>query len=99
MRFCAASLILVEEAENNLFEIDRELREKWLGATIVPYVADICDAVRIRNIFRAHLPQVVLHCAAHKHVPMMEQNPGEAIKNNVFRTRTGAHSAADVCTD
>src|SRR5256885_9450746 len=51
MRFCPASLILVEQAENNLFEIDRELREKWLGATIIPCVADICDAVRIRNIF------------------------------------------------
>src|SRR5437879_2128501 len=53
MRFCPASLILVEQAENNLFEIDRELREKWLGATIIPCVADICDAVRIRNIFTA----------------------------------------------
>src|SRR5438270_4258597 len=53
MRFCPASLILVEQAENNLFEIDLELREKWLGATIIPCVADICDAVRIRNIFTA----------------------------------------------
>jgi FlaA1/EpsC-like NDP-sugar epimerase len=62
-------------------------------------VADICDGVRIRNIFSAHLPQVVLHCAAHKHVPMMEQNPGEAIKNNVFGTRTVADAAAEVGTD
>ena len=99
MRFCPATLILVEQAENNLFEIDRELREKWLGATIVPYVADICDAVRIRNIFTAHQPQVVLHCAAHKHVPMMERNPGEAIKNNIFGTKTVADAAADFGTD
>ena len=99
MRFCPASLILVEQAENNLFEIDRELREKWLGATIIPFVADICDAVRIRNIFTAHPPQVVLHCAAHKHVPMMEQNPGEAIKNNVFGTRTVADAAVEAVVD
>ncbi len=99
MRFCPGTLILVEQAENNLFEIDRELREKWLGATIVPYVADICDAVRIRNIFTAHQPQVVLHCAAHKHVPMMERNPGEAIKNNVFGTKTVADAAAEFGTD
>jgi FlaA1/EpsC-like NDP-sugar epimerase len=99
MRFCPASLILVEQAENNLFEIDRELREKWLGATIIPFVADICDAVRIRNIFMVHPPQVVLHCAAHKHVPMMEQNPGEAIKNNVFGTRTVADAAEEAGVD
>lgn len=99
MRFCPANLILLEQAENNLFEIDRELREKWLGATIIPYVADICDSVRIRNIFAAHQPQVVLHCAAHKHVPMMEKNPGEAIKNNVFGTKTVADAAAAVGTD
>src|SRR5438067_2537217 len=51
MRFCPSTLILVEQAENNLFEIDRELREKWLGANLIPYVADICDAKRIRRIF------------------------------------------------
>ncbi len=99
MRFCPTMLVLVEQAENNLFEIDRELREKWLGATIVPYVADICDATRIRNIFRTHQPQVVLHCAAHKHVPMMECNPGEAIKNNVFGTKTVADAAAEFAVD
>src|SRR5207302_1014904 len=56
MRFCPASLVLVEQAENNLFEIDRELRETWLGATIHPCVADICDERRVRNIFAAHTP-------------------------------------------
>src|SRR5437588_2812873 len=50
MRFCPAALILVEQAENNLFEIDRELREKWLGSTVVPCIADICDERRIRQI-------------------------------------------------
>jgi FlaA1/EpsC-like NDP-sugar epimerase len=95
MRFCPAALVLLEQAENNLFEIDRELRETWLGATIHPCVADICDERRVRNIFAAHTPQVVLHCAAHKHVPMMELNPGEAIKNNVFGTKCVADAAAE----
>lgn len=99
MRFCPASLILVEQAENNLFEIDRELRETWLGARIEPYVADICDPSRIRRIFQAHEPQVVLHCAAHKHVPMMERNAGEAIRNNVFGTKIVADAAAECGVD
>jgi FlaA1/EpsC-like NDP-sugar epimerase len=99
MRFCPASLILLERAENNLFEIDRELREKWLGSTIIPYVADICDEPRVRGIFSEHLPQVVLHCAAHKHVPMMERNPGEAIKNNIFGTRSIADISAEFGVD
>ena len=99
MRFCPANLILVEQAENNLFEIDRELREKWIGTTIIPCVADICDATRIRNIFTAHHPQVVLHCAAHKHVPMMENNPGEAIKNNIFGTKVVADIAGETAVD
>ena len=99
MRFCPATLILVEQAENNLFEIDRSLREKWIGTTLIPYVADICDAPRLRTIFTAHSPQVVLHCAAHKHVPMMENNPGEAIKNNVFGTKTVADVAVEAGVD
>ena len=94
MKFCPSRLILLEQAENALFEIDRELREKWIGAHVIPYVADITDARRIRDIFTLELPQVVLHCAAHKHVPMMEQNPGEAIKNNVFGTKIVADAAA-----
>src|SRR5690606_33449381 len=77
MRFCPARLVLLEQAENNLFEIDRELRQRWVGMTVVPYIADICDAVRVRQIFQAERPQVIFHCAAHKHVPMMELNPGE----------------------
>ena len=99
MRFCPASLILIEQAENNLFEIDRELREKWIGTAIIPYVADICDETRIRNIFTAHSPQVVLHCAAHKHVPMMENNPGEAVKNNIFGTKVIADIAGETGVD
>ena len=93
MRFCPQRLILVERAENNLFEIDRELRERWVGADIRPCIADICDVRRITQIFQSQRPHVVFHCAAHKHVPMMEHNPCEAIKNNVFGTKRVADAA------
>jgi len=95
MRFCPRRLLMLDRAENALFEIDRELRERWIGADLVPLVADICDGPRVAGIFRQYRPQVVFHCAAHKHVPMMEANPGEAIKNNVLGTRTVADAAAE----
>src|SRR5688572_1263793 len=94
LRFLPQRLVLLEQAEGALFEIDRELRQRWLGADLVPYVADITDRRRIARIFAAERPQVVFHCAAHKHVPMMELNPGEAIKNNVFGTKVVADAAA-----
>jgi FlaA1/EpsC-like NDP-sugar epimerase len=93
MKFCPARLILLDQAENALFEIDRELRERWVGSELIPVVADIADAVRINHVFRAHRPEVVFHAAAHKHVPMMEANPGEAIKNNVLGTKIVADAA------
>src|SRR6185437_601288 len=77
----------------SLFEIDRELRQAWVGADVAPFVADICDGPRMARIFAETRPQVVLHCAAHKHVPMMELNPGEAVKNNILGTRTVADAA------
>lgn len=96
MKFCPQRMLLLERAENNLFEIDRELRQRWIGADLQPIVADICDAERIAQVFDAERPQVVFHCAAHKHVPMMELNPCEAIRNNVLGTKTIADAAAAV---
>ncbi len=94
-RFSPSALVLVEQAENNLFHIHRELIAAYpsLSASITPCVADICDAARIEAVFRAHRPAIVFHAAAHKHVPMMEWNPGEAVKNNVFGTRTLADAS------
>jgi FlaA1/EpsC-like NDP-sugar epimerase len=93
MRFLPQRMLLVERCENALFEIDRELREQWLGADVRPYLADVCERGRIEQIFRDEQPHVVFHCAAHKHVPMMEANPCEAVKNNVFGTRVVADAA------
>jgi FlaA1/EpsC-like NDP-sugar epimerase len=93
LRFSPNRLVLLDRAENSLFEIDQELRHRCVGADLVPVVADVCDAARITGVFDVHQPQVVFHAAAHKHVPMMEANPGEAVKNNFFGTRTVADAA------
>ena len=87
MKFAPESLILVEQAENSLFQIERELLSGSHICKIEPCVADILDAQRMNGIFRDHRPEVVFHAAAHKHVPMMESNVGEAIKNNIFGTQ------------
>lgn len=92
-RFSPARLLLVERSENALFEIHRDLRESFPEIRVEPCIADICDAERVDQIFAQHAPKVVFHAAAHKHVPMMEWNPIEAIKNNVFGTRTLADLA------
>ena len=93
-RFHPKRLVLVEQAEQHLFEIDRELKRSFPAVTLVPYVADVCDAARIEHIFETERPEVVYHAAAHKHVPMMELNPGEAVKNNIQGTRVVADAAA-----
>jgi FlaA1/EpsC-like NDP-sugar epimerase len=86
-RFGPRKMVLVEQAENNLFQVHRALVRQFPDVPVVPIVADICDSKRLGNVFSAERPHVVFHAAAHKHVPMMEMNPGEAIKNNVFGTR------------
>lgn len=93
-RFHPSRLALVEQAENNLFEIERELRARFAGIEITPFVCDIADAARVNTIFERVRPSAVFHAAAHKHVPMMELNPGEAIKNNVRGTRIVADACA-----
>ncbi len=92
-RFRPEQLVLVERAENNLFEIDRELRASFPGLSVVPCVADIADRPRLKVILDRENPSSVFHAAAHKHVPMMELNPGEAIKNNI----AGTAAVADAC--
>jgi FlaA1/EpsC-like NDP-sugar epimerase len=85
-RFQPSTLLLVERAEFALFNIERELRESSPKLSLVPLVADVGDEHRMRSILATYAPQVVLHAAAHKHVPMMESNAAEAIKNNVLPT-------------
>lgn len=80
-------LLLVEQAENPLFEIERELKTTFPDVLLNPVICDITDKTRVKQVFDKYQPQVVIHAAAHKHVPLMEVNPGEAVKNNVVGTR------------
>ena len=86
-RFGVGTLLLVERAEFALFAIDRELREAYPELSIVPLVADVSDESRMRPLFNAFRPHIVVHAAAHKHVPMMESNASEAVRNNILATR------------
>jgi FlaA1/EpsC-like NDP-sugar epimerase len=87
------SLILLGKGENSIYEIDRELREKHRELAIIPVIADVRDANRINNVFAVYQPEVVFHAAAHKHVPLMESQPEEAVSNNVFGTKVVAEAA------
>ncbi|MBA3454752.1 MAG: polysaccharide biosynthesis protein [Deltaproteobacteria bacterium] len=92
-RFGPERLVLVERYENALFEIHRELAAAFPHVPIDPRVADVCDAARMEQVMAASKPELLFHAAAHKHVPMMEWNPGEAVKNNVGGTRIVADLA------
>ena len=92
-RFRPKRLVLVEHSENSLFYIERELRNDHPELDILPFIADIRDARRIDEIFGSEKPHAVFHAAAHKHVPLMEANPAEAVKNNVVGTKVLAELA------
>ena len=86
------SLILVERAENSLFVFEREMARHGYESCCVPCIADIGDQQRMRSLFELHRPQIVFHAAAHKHVPLMEANPSEAVKNKrLGDRRPGRH--------
>ena len=94
-RFKPSTLLLVDRAEPALFNIDRELREMWPDLEIVPLMADVGDRQRMQSILTTHSPAIVLHAAAHKHVPLMESNPAEAVKNNVLATHRLAEQVGE----
>jgi len=87
------TLILLGKGENSIYEIDWELRKKYPNLPLEAVIADIRDRERINAIFQRVKPQVVFHAAAHKHVPLMEQQPEEAVRNNVFGTQMVAEAA------
>lgn len=95
-RFAPRKLVLVGHGENSIYQIDRELRNKYKGTIeIIPVIGDIQDRKRMFEIFKIHSPKVVYHAAAHKHVPLMEFNPREAVKNNILGTKNVAEAADD----
>ena len=88
-------MVLVDNAENSLFEIRRELEEDRHFTRTAAVLADCKDATRMRELFLEHRPSVVFHAAAYKHVPLMEENPVEAVRNNAVATRIVAAAAGE----
>ena len=89
-------LVLVDHAEDNLFEIVRELEQERHVRTAVPVLADCKEGERMREVLAEHRPAAVFHAAAYKHVSMMEMNPVEAIRNNALATRLVAQIAGEL---
>ena len=88
-------LIIVDIYENNAYEIQQELLYKYPELNLVVLIASVRNTNRINEIFKTYKPQIVYHAAAHKHVPLMETSPNEAIKNNVFGTLKTARAAGE----
>ena len=88
-----ASLVLYERYENSLYTIANDLVDRGAGALVHPVIGDVTDANRVDAIFSDYRPQLVFHAAAHKHVPLMEANPCEAVKNNVLGTKVIVEAA------
>lgn len=86
-QFNPEMLILVDHDENSTYFVNIELKSKSYTFPILPIIADIKDILRMEEIFKEYMPQIVFHAAAHKHVPLMEENPQEAIKNNIFGSK------------
>ncbi len=95
IQFNPAKLLLLGHGENSIYLIDRELRTHHQNCPteIVPIIADIQDRKKINEIMEQYHPDIVYHAAAHKHVPLMEYNPKEAVKNNIFGTKNVAEAA------
>ncbi|MCF6138829.1 polysaccharide biosynthesis protein [Pseudalkalibacillus berkeleyi] len=93
-KFTPKKVLLLGHGENSIYQIDMELRQKYgEQIKIIPIIADIQDRDRIFEVMNVHQPDVIYHAAAHKHVPLMEYNPKEAVKNNVLGTKNVAEAA------
>ena len=88
-----SALVLLGHGENSIYRIHNELHEHFPDLTLHPIIADVRDAGRIDQVFAQYRPEIIFHAAAHKHVPLMEINPLEAVTNNVGGTRTLLHAA------
>ncbi len=95
MLYKPRKLVVLGRGENRIFEIERELRQHLVTTELIAVIADINDLPRLHSVFEQHRPDVVFHAAAHKHVPLMEANVSEAVKNNVLGTKNVADCALD----
>jgi len=97
IQFKPQKLLLLGHGENSIYEIELELKKRYPDINLEPIIADVQDKQILINVFKKHQPQVIFHAAAHKHVPLMESNPLEAVKNNILGTHniaTCAHEFA-----
>jgi len=94
-RYSPEAVILYERAESSLYEIELELKENFEYIRIVPRLADILDIRQLKRAFDEEKPHVIFHAAAYKHVPMLELNPWEAMRNNVIGTRNVIEAARE----
>lgn len=95
IRFSPKELLLLGHGENSIYQINRELKNYSTEVKITPLIADIQDRDRIFQVMRTYQPDIVYHAAAHKHVPLMEYNPREAVKNNIYGTKNVAEAAKE----
>ena len=94
-KFNPQLLLLLDQDETGVFNISKELESNFPGLKIQPLIADIRDKKKINEIFEKFQPKIVFHAAAYKHVPLMEANPDEAVKNNIFGTENLAEASLD----
>jgi FlaA1/EpsC-like NDP-sugar epimerase len=94
-----ARLVLVENGETALFEIERELLDERSFSAAIPVLADVCNRAKMRQVFERYRPTVVFHAAAYKHVPLMEANPLESVRNNALATKAIADVAVEFGAD
>ncbi len=92
-KHCPKQLIIFDIYENNAYAIEQELRRDMPELNLLVLIGSVRDTRRIRQVFAGYSPEIVFHAAAHKHVPLMETSPCEAIKNNVLGTYKTAHAA------
>ena len=88
-----AMLIIFDIYENNAYAIEQELRRRYPSLNLVTLIGSVRDRAKVEQVFRDYRPEIVYHAAAHKHVPLMESSPAEAVKNNVFGTKNVAEAA------
>ncbi len=93
VRYKPEKLVMLDIYENSLYDIEQELKSKYPKIKLEAVIASIRDKKRLENVFQKYNPYLVFHAAAHKHVPLMENNPFEAIKNNVF----GTYNVVNAC--
>ena len=90
---------MLGHGENSIYEICQALSIEYPDLTAVPVICDVKDAVNMNAVFQQYRPEVVFHAAAHKHVPLMEKHPAEAVKNNILGTLNTVRAAHDYSTE